>query len=63
MANEHLSLKPKTIHAQAWWYETDGGIEIVHEIRTKGEYVRTETIKIPWRSIRAALARKDRPHD
>ena len=60
MGNKHLSLKPKIIQDSAWWYEEPSGISVVHEIREGDRYIRTDTLNIPWRQIRAALKRKDK---
>jgi hypothetical protein len=63
MADKHLSLKPKQISDDAWWYETSKGVEVVVQIPARigedkaifgGIYV------IPWKQIRAALSRKDK---
>jgi len=60
--NKDLSLKPKDMkklesfgdHGQndAWFYEEPGGFLIVMD--GVGQYL------IPWRTIRAALTRKDK---
>ena len=57
MANKHLSLFPKKIDKNNWYYEDIDGIEIVH---VPVNYQDTAHIKIPWRKIRASLRRKDR---
>ena len=61
MSKKHLKRDPhdaRVTHgnAQAWWYEENFGICVVVEPRDD----RTAQIVIPWRSIRAALARKDK---
>ena len=38
----------------AWWYEENGGVLVVVETHPE-----TIQLHIPWRSIRAALARKE----
>jgi len=38
-----------------WWYEEPKGIYIV----VKQQFKTTTDIEIPWRSLRAALRRKD----
>ena len=53
--------KPQNINKRNWYYEEPDGIEIIHEVRDSmtGDYVRTESIKIPWKMIRASLKRHD----
>ena len=58
MSKEHLKLEPHNIHPGAWWYETNGGIEVCIEPRPA-----TQIVYIPWVSLRAALKRKDRPKE
>jgi hypothetical protein len=61
MSGKHLLERPHDINKVAWWYEENSGICFVHEIRdNSGVYQRTVQYTIPWCSIRAALARKDR---
>ena len=56
MGNRHLSRDPHhTKDDGVWWYEEPVGITLFVEQRTK-----VATIIIPWRSIRAALKRKDK---
>jgi len=57
MSEMHLKLDPHEIPKtrDAWWYEAPGGIEVVVEPRD-----RVIIARIPWRSIRYALARKDK---
>jgi len=56
--NKHLLLTPTNIKphtttsTEAWFYEDNSGLTIV--IDGIGQY------RIPWRRLRAALARKDR---
>lgn len=57
-----LQLDPHHLRGQphAWWYEEDFGITVVVEPDpTKDGNVDTRQIKIPWRTLRAALGRKD----
>jgi hypothetical protein len=61
MANIQLSRAPHSVGPQnrvlareAWWYEETGGISVY--IDRNGT---VSAVKIPWRSIRAALRRKD----
>ena len=59
MANKHLLLKPHEPRDESfWWYELNGGIEIYVPAHVGAI---AKVIKIPWRSLRAALARKDKP--
>lgn len=44
-----------------WWYEEWGGIDVV--VTQRATEAGTVIIRIPWRSIRAALKRKDTPED
>lgn len=61
MSKKHLSPRPHNIKPGSWWYEENSGIEVVHQIRDDyGKYIRTDHIRIPWVSIRAALKRKDK---
>jgi hypothetical protein len=55
MANKHLKLEPHNINKDVWWYETHKGVETYSY--THG-YL--DTIRIPWKDIRAALKRKDK---
>ena len=56
MANKDLSLKPHDPKDKAWWwYEDSYGINVYHQ--KEGT---TKNIKIPWTSLRKALARKDK---
>jgi hypothetical protein len=54
MAKEHLQLEPHNIGKNLWWYEENYGVYV---------YVNhlPFPIKISWRSLRAALRRKDLP--
>lgn len=64
MSDKHLKLSPHRIaHDQtAWWYEQPSGIRVVQEYHTQfGELIGTRTVVIPWRAIRGALIRKDKP--
>lgn len=64
MASEHLRRHPHRVTGRedVWWYEEATGICIVVENRTPGgNYIGTKLITIPWRRIRPALVRKDKP--
>ena len=59
---KHLLRNPhkikKTPHA--WWYEENGGIDIVvHREAIQSPY-ESVVLRIPWKQIRDALARKDK---
>ena len=56
MSEKDLQKEPHNINPHSWWYEENYGVTIVVEPVTT-----TRQIKIPWRSIRAALKRKDKP--
>ena len=45
---------------RTWWYEEPHGITVVHQVYIQEVLNRTDQIKIPWRALRDALARKDR---
>jgi len=55
-----LKNKPHAIRGRedVWWYEENGGINVVVEPQDT-----TIQVVIPWRSIRYALARKLRTRD
>ena len=61
MTDKHLKLTPTDFHpsrmssgeTRAWWYEEPCGICIV--VDKVGQFT------IPWRQIRNALKRKDKP--
>ena len=59
MADKHLHLRPHNVTKQFWWYEDRKGLTICSEINGHSFIVGD----IPWRSIRAALKRKDRKED
>lgn len=61
MGNKNLLTRAHTIDWHWWWFETEGGISVSHRIAiSKNRGVMTNVI-IPWRSIRAALKRKEKP--
>ena len=57
MTNKHLKLYSHKIAKtkKAWWYEENGGINIVVESRPE-----TTQYQISWKALRNALARKDK---
>lgn len=61
MANKDLLLKPHNISEDQWWYEDARGIGIYARLRDENDFALGNThVEIPWRSLRAALARKDK---
>jgi len=60
MSQRHLQTKPHRVTNDFWWYEENKGIAICVRARDKDDVERTFVRDIPWRSVRAALARKDR---
>lgn len=56
------SLAPQHLGPNDWYYEENGHLLLVHEVRdVGGAYVRTDQIKIPWRKIEASLRRVRQP--
>ncbi len=57
------SLKPQRIHETDWYYEYPTHCLVVHEVRDKktNAYIRTDSIQIPWRKLKASIARSYRP--
>ncbi len=58
MANKDLQKERHNINPFWWWYEMRSGIKIYH--KNPDSIIGKESPVIPWRSIRAALKRKDR---
>jgi len=56
MSNKDLWLKPHDINTNFWWYEDAQGLAVVFYNKKVGSIVQ----KIPWRSLRNALKRKDK---
>jgi hypothetical protein len=38
-----------------WWYGLKGGIDVIHEVRIDGKYIRTDALFIPLRKLRKYL--------
>lgn len=59
MADKHLSRNPHHLRGRkdVWWYDDKGGIDVMVERMGFNDVTQ---IRIPWRSIRAALYRKER---
>lgn len=56
------SRAPQDIDEQNWYYENLTHLLLVHEVRKEdGAYIRTDSIKIPWRKIRDSLKRVPAP--
>ena len=69
MSESHLQVQSHDVRAKqrspstkaAWWYEEPTGIHVIAELRgDNGMFLGTTQVQIPWRSIRAALARLDK---
>jgi hypothetical protein len=59
MANSDLKRDPHKIDENTWWYEEPRGLEIIlHDADMD-----SRRISIPWRAIRNALKRKDKPKE
>lgn len=63
MSNKDLSGKPHNIKSKGemWWYEENAGIKILCNRNEGEENYPIVTGIISWRTIRAALKRKDKP--
>ena len=59
MGNRDLKRAPHHQGDWKWWYEEPYGIHVFVS-QLVDCVVRTESVRIPWCSIRAALARKDK---
>jgi polyphosphate kinase 2 (PPK2 family) len=54
-----LSLKPQHINLHNWYYETQKGIEIIHEGRdANGKLICSEIFTITWNKIANSLKRR-----
>ena len=61
MVKKYLIRKPHDVTDEFWWYEENYGlILIVCPIKPDGTRDVTKVFKIPWRSVKAALKRKER---
>jgi hypothetical protein len=53
---------PQDIDKENWYYENLTHLLLVHEVRdSDGKHIRTDSVKIPWRKIRASLERVGTP--
>lgn len=57
MTKRSISLEPQTVAGSTWYYETRGGLQVVHEVRRQGMFVQTDQVLIPWRMILASVRR------
>jgi len=46
-------------NGDAWWYGEPRHLSLLHEIRIKGEYIRTDKLNIPIGQIRKYIASID----
>ena len=54
-----LRLTPINIDKDNWYYEGKEAVCFVHRvIDTKGNYIRTDQIKIPWKRLLESVKRK-----
>jgi len=70
MAAKDLKLTPHQLSPDAWWYEDNGGISIYTSTSQRAKdfevdgavpiHSETRVTFISWRSLRAALKRKDK---
>jgi hypothetical protein len=52
------SREPQDIDKHNWYYEYPSHLLLVHEVREPdGAYVRTDSVKIPWRQIEVSMKR------
>ena len=52
------SLSPQNLNPYSWYYEYPSRIDLIHEVRdADGRYLKTVTIRIPWRKLKASLKR------
>lgn len=52
-----LSREPQNITEETWYYEEKRGLNVIHEIRQLGVYLRTDTILLPWRKVLNSVKR------
>ncbi len=61
MAKRHLLNAPHRVKPDFWWYEESRGIDICVEAFDADGCKRVKIFNIPWKSLRAAIYRKDKP--
>jgi len=55
-----LSASPQRIDDRNWYYEENGGIDLLHQIYDENDVLlKTDVIRIPWKMLRKSLQRKD----
>jgi len=52
-----ISRQPQNIDKENWYYEEKKGINLVHEIRVRGRYTRTDQILIPKKLLKESFKR------
>lgn len=56
------TLEPQFVTKTDWYYEYPTYLLLIHEVRDKdNRYIRTDSIQIPWRKIKASLLRSYKP--
>lgn len=57
------ALEPQHVTEQTWYYEYPTYCLLVHEVRDKKTcaYIRTDSIKIPWRKLQQSIKRSYKP--
>lgn len=57
------ALEPQHVGSTDWYYEYPTYCLIVHEVRDKktGDFIRTDSIKIPWRMLKRSVERFYKP--
>ena len=60
MAEKHLQRKPHCLDDRIWWYEENDGIDLWINLSEKEWSSNFINKKILWRTLRAALKRKDK---
>lgn len=56
------SREPQKLDEHNWYYEDRTHMLLIHEVRShQGVHIRTDSIKVPWRKVKASLARAYKP--
>ena len=57
-----MTVGPIDIDERNWLYEEPEGLRFVHEVmgERSGQFVQTDQVVVPWRTIRLALAIHDK---
>lgn len=53
------SIAPIHVNKETWFYPDRKGLLVVHEIRDRDAYVRTDQFTIKWVDVKTALALHD----